>query len=208
MIAAQRAPAPVLLAQAAAAGPIAFADLAAQQARIQPRLSAAIARVLAHGHYILGPEVHAFEQKLAEFAGVKHAVTCANGTDALLLALRVLDVRPGEAVLVPSFTFAATAEVVPWVGAVPVFVDVREDTFTIDPVSLCRGIAAARHAGLRPVGVIAVDLFGLPADYAALEDVTEAYGLWLVADAAQSFGATYRGRRVGRMGRITTTSFF
>jgi dTDP-4-amino-4,6-dideoxygalactose transaminase len=185
-----------------------FIDLAAQQERIRGRLEAAITRVLAHGQYIMGPEVVGLERELAAFTGARHAVTCASGTDALALALAALEVRQGDAVLVPSFTFAATAEVVPWLGAVPVFVDVREDTFNIDPAGVALGVESARRLGLRPVGVIAVDLFGQPADYTALQAVTEKHGLWLVADAAQSFGASYHGRAIGRLARITTTSFF
>jgi dTDP-4-amino-4,6-dideoxygalactose transaminase len=193
---------------ATAADRIVFCDLAAQQARLRERLDRAIAKVLADGHYIMGPEVEELERRLATFTGARHAVSCASGTDALALALVALGVRPGDAVLVPSFTFAATVEVVPWLGAVPIFVDVLEDTFNMDPASLERGVAAARRLGLRPVGVIAVDLFGQPADYAALTTVTLAHGLWLVADAAQSLGASYRGRQVGRIGKIATTSFF
>lgn len=193
---------------APAAAPIVFCDLAAQQARIRDRVDRAIARVLSHGHYVMGPEVEELECRLAAFAGVRHAVTCASGTDALALALVALGLRAGEAVLVPSFTFAATAEVVPWLGAVPIFVDVLEGTFNMDPASLERGVAVARRLGLRPAGVIAVDLFGQPADYAALAAVAAAHGLWLLADAAQSFGAVYRGRRVGQLGAVAATSFF
>jgi dTDP-4-amino-4,6-dideoxygalactose transaminase len=187
---------------------LAFIDLAAQQRHLRGRIDAAIARVLDHGHYVMGPEVGELEHRLAAATGARHAITCANGTDALALALMALGVRPGDAVLVPTFTFAATAEVVPLAGAVPVFVDVLEDSFNLDPRSLEQGIEAARRLGLRPAGVIAVDLFGQPADYDAISTVADAHGLWLVADAAQSFGATYQGRRVGQLVRLTTTSFF
>ena len=115
---------------------------------------------------------------------------------------------PAEAILIPAFTFAATAEVVPFLGAVPVFVDVHADTFNLDPASLEAGIHAARRAGLRPAGIIAVDLFGQPADYDAIQEVAEAHGLWVIADAAQSFGADWRGRKVGTLAKLTTTSFF
>lgn len=192
----------------ASAAPIRFVDLQAQRARIGPRLDEALARVLAHGQFIMGPEVGALEDELADFCGARHVLSCANGTDALVLALAALGVRSGDAVLVPAFTFAATAEVVPWLGAVPVFVDVLADSFNMDPASLERGIATAEAAGLRPVGVIPVDLFGQPADYDALTPIAEAHGLWVVADAAQSFGANYRGKKVGTIGRIATTSFF
>lgn len=187
---------------------IAFIDLQAQRQRLGERLDRAIAAVLAHGQYIMGPEVAALEGELAAFAGTAHAVSCANGTDALALALMALDLRPGEAVLVPSFTFAATAEVVPWLGAAPVFVDVRAEDFNLDPDGIEPAVAAARRAGLRPVGIIAVDLFGQPADYGRILPLAEALGLWVVADAAQSFGATLDGRRVGQLARLTTTSFF
>ncbi|WP_442504230.1 DegT/DnrJ/EryC1/StrS family aminotransferase [Marinivivus vitaminiproducens] len=185
-----------------------FIDLARQRAGICERLDAAIARVLHHGHFIMGPEVDELEERLGLFCGARHVITCANGTDALALALMALRVRTGDAVFVPSFTFAATAEIVPSLGATPVFVDVREDTFTLDPASLERGVAAARRHGLRPAGIIAVDLFGQPAGYDALGPLADAYGMWLVADAAQSFGARLHGRPVGQYGRITTTSFF
>ena len=187
---------------------IRFIDLETQQARIRDRLDAAIARVLAHGQYIMGPEVAQLEASLSAFCGAPHTVACASGTDALALALMALGVRPGEAILIPAFTFAATAEAVPLLGAVPVFVDVHADTFNLDPASLEAGIHAARRADLRPVGVIAVDLFGQPADYDAIQEVAEAHGLWVIADAAQSFGADWRGRKVGTFAQLTTTSFF
>jgi dTDP-4-amino-4,6-dideoxygalactose transaminase len=193
---------------AGAAVEIRFIDLETQQARIKDRLDAALARVLAHGQYIMGPEVAELEANLSAFCGAPHTVACASGTDALALALMAFDVSPGEAILIPAFTFAATAEVVPFLGAVPVFVDVHTDTFNLDPASLEAGVHAARRAGLRPVGVIAVDLFGQPADYDSIHEVAETHGLWVIADAAQSFGAAWRGRKVGTLARLTTTSFF
>jgi len=183
-------------------------DLAAQQTRIGGGIQAAIARVLAHGAYIMGPEVATFERQLADFCGAKHALGVANGTDALGMALMALGVKKGDAILTPAFTFAATAEVAAWLDATAVFVDVLEDTFNMDPASLEHGIEAAKRAGLRPVGVIPVDLFGQPADYDAIEPIAAAHGLWLLTDAAQSFGATWRDRKVGTIGRITATSFF
>jgi dTDP-4-amino-4,6-dideoxygalactose transaminase len=185
-----------------------FIDLETQQARIRDRLQTAMARVLAHGQYIMGPEIAELEQRLATFCGARHAIACASGTDALALALMALGVRAGDAILVPAFTFAATAEMVPWLGAVPVFVDVCSDTFNLDPHSLEAGTNAARRAGLRSVGIIAVDLFGQPADYDAIHEFAQAHRLWVVADAAQSFGARRRGRMVGALARVTTTSFF
>lgn len=193
---------------AKSAAPIEFIDLGAQRRRLGARLDDAILRVVDHGKYILGPEVAELERKLAAFCGVKHCIGVANGTDALLLALMAKNVRAGDAVLVPSFTFAATAEAVMLVGATPVFVDVQDDTFNIDPASLEAGVVAAKSAGLRPVAVIAVDLFGQPADYDAIEEVAQRNELWVLADAAQSFGAGLRGRKVGSIGDIATTSFF
>lgn len=185
-----------------------FVDLEVQQQGIRGKIDDAIRKVLDHGIYIMGPEIALLEKKLSDFCGAKHAITCSNGTDALALGLRAFNVRPGDAVLVPSFTFAATAEVVTWFGATPIFVDVKEDTFTMDPVSLEKGIALAKNLGFKPRGIIPVDLFGLPADYEEIENIAETRGLWIIADAAQSFGASYKNRKVGTIGQITTTSFF
>jgi dTDP-4-amino-4,6-dideoxygalactose transaminase len=188
--------------------PIEFIDLHAQRRRLGDRVDKAIARVLEHGQFIMGPEVHELEDRLADYCGARHAISCASGTDALLLALLAWGIAPGDAVFVPTFTFAATAEVVALAGATPVFVDVLPDTFNIDPQSLSAAIGAEATSGRRPVGVIAVDLFGQPADYDAIERVARDHSLWLLADGAQSFGATWRGRRVGAIGDIATTSFF
>jgi dTDP-4-amino-4,6-dideoxygalactose transaminase len=188
--------------------PIEFVDLGAQRRRIGVRMDEAIRRVVDHGRFILGPEVAELEQQLAEFCGAKHVLSCANGTDALGLALMAKGAGPGQAILVPSFTFAATAEVVAWFGATPIFVDVIADTFNMAPASLEAGIATARRLGLTPVGVIPVDLFGLPADYDDILEIAAASGLWVLCDAAQSFGAAYNGQKVGTIGDLTTTSFF
>lgn len=186
-----------------------FIDLGAQRARIADRIDAAIARVLDSGRFVLGEEVAAFEAELAAFAGARHAVACANGTDALVLALRAHGVGPGDAVFVPAFTFVATAEAPVLVGATPVFVDVREESFNLDPDSLARAVEwAAREPGLDPRAIVAVDLFGQPADYDALGAIAETHGLALIADAAQSFGAARAGKRVGTLAPVTTTSFF
>jgi dTDP-4-amino-4,6-dideoxygalactose transaminase len=193
---------------AASEAPIEFIDLGAQRRRLGRRIDDAILRVVDHGRYIMGPEVAEFEQRLAAFCGARHVLSCANGTDALGLALMVKGLKRGQAVLVPSFTFAATAEVVAWFDAVPVFVDVREDTFNMDPASLEAGIATAGRMGLDPVGVIPVDLFGLPAEYDEILAIAAVHGLWVICDAAQSFGAAYRDRNVGTIGDIATTSFF
>lgn len=188
--------------------PIAFIDLDAQRRHLGDRIPAAIARVLAHGGFIMGPEVDDLEARLAAFCGARHAITCANGTDALQLVLMAEAVGPDDAVFVPAFTFVATAEVVPPTGAVPVFVDVRPDDFTMEPASLDAAIGHARALGLRPRLVIAVDLFGHPADYAAIAAIAEREGMPVVADAAQGFGATYHGRSVGTLAAWTTASFF
>jgi dTDP-4-amino-4,6-dideoxygalactose transaminase len=185
-----------------------FIDLAAQQRRIAPQVNEAIARVLAHGQYIMGPEVIALEKALSEFCGARHVISCGNGTIALELVLRAKGVKAGDAVLCPSFTFAATAEVVALVGATPVFVDVHGDTFNLDAASLESGLATAKKRGLNPVGVIPVDLFGHPADYRDIEPWCAANKLWILTDAAQSFGARYHDRKVGTIGLATTTSFF
>ena len=193
---------------AAAPAPIAFVDLQAQRRRIGVRLEAAMARVLAHGAFILGPEVKELETRLAAFAGARHCVTCANGTDALALVLMAKEVKPGDAIFVPAFTFVATAEVVAWLGATPVFVDVEAATFNLDPASLAAAIDAARAAGLNPRGVIPVDLFGQPADYRRIHPVADRHGLFVLADAAQSFGAALDNRRIGTLAETTATSFF
>lgn len=185
-----------------------FIDLQAQRKRIGARMEEAILKVVRHGKYILGPEVAELEAKLAAFCGVKHVLSCANGTDALALVLMTKSVRPGDAILVPSFTFAATGEVVAWLGATPIFVDCLPDTFNMDPASLEAGIETARRAGLRSKGVVPVDLFGLPADYDAIEKIARANDLWILADTAQGFGGTYKGRIAGGIGDFAATSFF
>jgi dTDP-4-amino-4,6-dideoxygalactose transaminase len=188
--------------------PVPFIDLEAQQARIRGRVDAAIARVLDHGQYIMGPEVGELERQLAEFSGARFAMSCSSGTDALLMAMMVKGVGPGDAILCPGFTYTATPETIALLGATPVFVDVDPLTFNVDPKLLGNGLDAASKAGLKPVGIIAVDLFGLPADYAAVETFAKEHGLWVLADAAQSFGATQGARKVGTMGEMTATSFF
>ncbi len=187
---------------------IPFIDIAAQRRRLGPAVEEAVARVLAHCQFINGPEVPALEAALAAYSGAKHVVTCASGTDALLMVLMAKGVGRGDAVLCPSFTFCATGEAVALTGATPVFADVDETTFNIDAASLKRGIATAKRLGLKPRGVIAVDLFGQSADYDAVVAVADAEGLFVLDDAAQSFGGSYKGRRLGGMGLITATSFF
>lgn len=187
---------------------IAFIDLAAQQRRLGNRIDQAIATVLNHGNFILGPEVAELERQLAAFCGAQHCVTCANGTDALQLVLRAESIGPGDAVFVPAFTFVATAEVVPSTGATPLFVDVRESDFNLDPAKLEMGIDQAKRLGLRPRMVIPVDLFGHPADHDPISAIAAREGMLVVADSAQGFGGSYKGRRSGTLATYTTTSFF
>src|SRR5215216_5462420 len=193
---------------AAVRKPMAFIDLEQQRLRLGDSIDRAIQRVLEHGNYIMGPEVGQLKENLTQFCGAKHALTCSNGTDALGLILMALGVGPGDAVLCPSFTFAATAEAIVWFGATPVFVDIHPDTFNMDPGSLEAAIRTAAADGLKPVGVMTVDLFGQPADYDRIEPVCSAHRLWLMSDAAQSFGASYKGRNVGTIGIATGTSFY
>jgi UDP-2-acetamido-2-deoxy-ribo-hexuluronate aminotransferase len=187
---------------------IPFIDVAAQRRRLGKRINDAIARVVDHCQFIMGPEVRELEQDLAAFCGARHAISVASGTDALVLVLMAFGIGKGDAVLCPAFTFSATAESVALAGATPVFVDVREDTFNLDPAGLARGIEAAQQLELRPRAVMAVDLFGLPADYDAISRIAAAHGLIVIDDAAQSFGASYRNRKVGMLGDVTATSFF
>jgi dTDP-4-amino-4,6-dideoxygalactose transaminase len=187
---------------------IPFVDLAAQRRRIGKSIDDAVARVMAHCQFINGPEVTQLESALAAFSGARHVVTCASGTDALLMVLMAKGVGRGDAVLCPSFTFCATGEAVALAGATPVFVDVDEATFNMDAASLKQGIATARKRGLKPVGVIPVDLFGQSADHDSITAVAEVEGLFVLDDAAQGFGASYKGRKLGTFGLATATSFF
>ena len=185
-----------------------FIDIGAQRRRLGKSIDEAVARVLAHCQFINGPEVTELEARLAEFSGAKHVVSCASGTDALLMVLMAKNIGRGDAVICPSFTFCATGEAVALTGATPVFVDVDAATFNIDAASLKNGIAAARKQGLKPRAVIPVDLFGQSADHDAIAAVAEAEGLFVLDDAAQGFGASYKGRRLGTLGHATATSFF
>jgi UDP-2-acetamido-2-deoxy-ribo-hexuluronate aminotransferase len=187
---------------------IPFIDVAAQRRRLGSAIDAAITRVLGHCQFILGPEVRAFETELAKFCGARHAVTCASGTDALQLVLMARGIGPGDAVFCPTFTFCATAEVVALVGATPIFVDVEAESFNIDAKGLAAALATAKRLGLIPKAVIPVDLFGLPADHDAIAAVAKDANLFVLDDAAQAFGASYKGRRLGTFGHATATSFF
>ncbi len=187
---------------------MAFIDLARQRSHLGDSIDRAMQRVLAHGNFIMGPEVGQLEDALSVFSGAKHTLTCSNGTDALGLVLMALGVKPGDAVFCPSFTFVATAEAVVWFGATPVFVDVEEDSFNMDPASLEAAIRTAQVQGLKPAGVVSVDLFGQPAQYDLIAPICSRHRLWLLSDAAQSFGASYQGRNVGTIGIATATSFY
>ena len=188
---------------------IAFIDLQAQRLRLDGRIEAAVQAAVVGGAWVMGPQVRQFESDLAAFGGARHALGCANGTDALALPLMAWGVGRGDAVFVPSFTFAATAEVVPWFDAEPVFIDVDATTYNMDPGHLEAAIEATiREGRLTPKVVIAVDLFGQPADYPAIKAICDKYGLKLIADSAQGFGCTINGDHPLKWADITTTSFF
>jgi dTDP-4-amino-4,6-dideoxygalactose transaminase len=190
------------------ADPVPFIDIGAQRRRLGKSIDEAVSRVLAHCQFINGPEVTELEAALAAFSGARHVVSCASGTDALLMVLMATGISRGDAVLCPSFTFCATGEAVALTGATPLFVDIDEATFNMDAASLKRGIATARRLGLKPRAVIPVDLFGQSADHDAIAAIAAAEGLFVLDDAAQAFGASYKGRRLGTFGLVTATSFF
>lgn len=201
---------------------IPFVDLAAQQRAILPRLEKSIHKVLAHGRYIMGPEVRYLEEKLADYVGVKHAIGCSSGTDALILALQSYGIGPGDAVLTTPFTFISTAEVISLVGATPVFVDINPKTFNIDPNKLEQAIRAFKEGNpeLYPLpnisgllhlnlkAIIPVDLFGLPADYDRINEIARKYDLFVIEDGAQSFGSEYKEKKACSLADIACTSFF
>jgi UDP-2-acetamido-2-deoxy-ribo-hexuluronate aminotransferase len=189
-----------------------FIDLKTQQKAILPAINERIQRVLSHGQYIMGPEVPELEERLAAYVGVKHVVSCSSGTDALLMPLMAYEVGPGDAIFTAPFTFIATAEVIQLLGATPVFVDIDPKTFNIDPAALEQAIAGfnqnPKTAGLKPKGIIPVDLFGQPANYDAINALARENNLFVLEDAAQSFGATYKGRKAGFLADVAATSFF
>src|SRR5246500_947502 len=188
--------------------PIPFIDVAAQRRRLGRAIDDAVARVLAHCQFIQGPEVHVLEAELAAFCGARHAIGCASGTDALLLVLMAWQIGPGDAVICPSFTYHATAEMVALLGATPIIADVLPDSFNLDPASCERAVDTAKRLGLKPRAIIPVDLFGLPADHDAIAAIAAAHGLLVLDDAAQAFGARYRGKGIGTLAAATATSFF
>ena len=199
-----------------------FIDLKAQQERIKETLDKNIQIVLNHGKYIMGPEVQELEKQLGDYIGTKHAISCSSGTDALLMALMAYDIGPGDAVFTTPFTFIATAEVISLLGATPVFVDIDPKTFNIDPIKLKLAVQAIINndpsihplpitqnpAPITPKCIIPVDLFGLPADYDAINTIAKEHGLFVIEDAAQSFGATHKGKMACSLGNIGCTSFF
>ena len=185
-----------------------FIDLAKQQKLIRKQLDIAISKVLDHGQYIMGPEVVRLEENLSSFVGVKHALSCANGTDAITLALMGWEIEKNDAIFVPSFTYVASAESPAQLGAIPFFVDVDSKTFNIDIESFKQAISDAKKIGLKPKAVIAVDLFGQPSDIDQISDVAEENNIKVLVDAAQSFGSSIDGIKTGNFGDATTTSFF
>ena len=186
-----------------------FRDLSAQYAALKDDIDAGIARVLKHGRYIGGPEVIELETRLADYVGAGHCITCANGTDALQLALMAWGVGPGDAVFAPDFTFFASGEAPALLGATPVFVDVDGRTFNLDPAKLEEAVRFVENeTDLLPRAVVAVDLFGLPADYPAIREVCERHGMLLLEDGAQGFGGSIDGKMACSFGDVSTTSFF
>jgi dTDP-4-amino-4,6-dideoxygalactose transaminase len=186
-----------------------FIDLQAQYQHLKKRIDKRIQNVLAHGKYIMGPEVQELEEKLARYVGVKHCITCANGTDALTLSMMVLNITEGDAVFCPTFTFFATAETIAFQKATPIFIDSDEHTFNICPLHLEKQIQKTIEEGeLIPKAIVAVDLFGLPANYPEIERIATKYGLRVIEDAAQGFGGEINGKKAGSFGDIATTSFF
>ena len=185
-----------------------FIDLKTQQLRIKSELDRRLAKVLQDGQYIMGPEVGELEQKLCELTGAGYCVTCANGTDALVLALKTFELEANDVVFVPAFTYSATAEAVVLAGGQPYFVDVDEGSFNLSAESLGEGIADARNRGYNIRGVIVVGLFGSPADFDKINPICDQHGLFVIDDAAQSLGSSYNGRKTGTLADITATSFF
>jgi dTDP-4-amino-4,6-dideoxygalactose transaminase len=187
---------------------IPFIDVSAQRRRLGKRIDDAIARVTEHCQFINGPEVGELERALAEFCGARHAIGVASGTDALVLVLMAKGIGRGDAVICPSFTYAASPESIVLAGATPVFCEVDENTFNVGPAGIERAVAAAKRAGPTPKALMTVDLFGLPADYEAINPVAEKLGLYVIDDAAQGFGAAVKERSIGTLAPVTTTSFF
>ena len=187
---------------------IPFIDLATQQQKLRPKIDKAISKVLDSGQYILGEEVSLLEQKLADFTGAPYVISCSSGTDALLLVLMANDVGPNDAVFVPAFTFVATAEAPAFLGATPFFVDVLPNSYNLNPDDFARAIDEAKAQGLNPKAVIPVDLFGMPADYHAIQKIAQQHDIFVLSDCAQSFGASLDNIPMGAWGNAAATSFF
>ena len=185
-----------------------FIDLKAQQDRIKSKIDKRIQDVLSHGKYIMGPEVFELEDKLADYVGVKHCISCASGTDALLMPLLAKNIGPGDAVLTTPFTYIATAEVIALVGATPIFVDIYPETYNINPEGIVKAVEEAKNKGLNPKAIIPVDLFGLPARFRVIEELAMENHLFIIEDAAQGFGGEIRSKKAGSFGDVATTSFF
>ena len=185
-----------------------FIDLKAQQDRIKSKIDMRIQDVLSHGKYIMGPEVFELEEKLADYVGVKNCISCASGTDALLIPLLAKNIGPGDAVLTTPFTYIATAEVIALVGATPIFVDIYPETYNINPEGIEKAVEEAKNKGLNPKAIIPVDLFGLPARYRMIIELARKNNLFIIEDAAQGFGGEIRGKKAGSFGHVATTSFF
>ncbi|MGA0412924.1 MAG: DegT/DnrJ/EryC1/StrS family aminotransferase [Candidatus Puniceispirillales bacterium] len=187
---------------------IPFIDLKTQQRQIRSKIDERIKKVLDHGQYILGPEVKELENELGRFTDAKYVLCCSSGTDALLLALLGLKLKPGDGVIVPSFTFASSAEVMPLLGAIPIFIDVEADTFNLDPEKLNETLETANEMGINVKGIMSVGLFGQPANMNAIKEFAAKNNLWVIDDAAQSFGGKYNNQMVGNLCEVTATSFF
>ena len=187
---------------------IPFIDLKTQQRQIRSKIDERIKKVLDHGQYILGPEVKELENELSRFTNSKYVLCCSSGTDALLLALLGLKLKPGDGVIVPSFTFASSAEVMPLLGAIPIFIDVEADTFNLDPEKLDETLKTANEMGINVKGIMSVGLFGQPANMNAIKEFAAKNNLWVIDDAAQSFGGKYNKQMVGNLCEVTATSFF
>ena len=187
---------------------IPFIDLKAQQKLIRHKIDERIKTVLDHGQYILGPEVKELERKLSIYTNSEFVLCCSSGTDALLLALLGLKLKAGEGVIVPAFSFASSAEVMPLLGAIPIFIDIEDDTFNIDPSKLADAFNTATEMGIIVKGIMSVGLFGQPADMDPINEFAKNNNLWVLDDAAQSFGGKYNGNNVGNLCEVTATSFF
>ena len=185
-----------------------FIDLSAQQEKIRPKIQSRVKKVLEHGKYIMGPEVHELETELSRYVGMNHCITCSSGTDALLMPLMMLDIKPGDAVLTTPFTYIATAEVIALLGATPIFVDIYPSTFNIDPDKIDDAINYAKYNNLKPRAIIPVDLFGLPARYRIIKEKAKKYNLVIIEDAAQGFGGRINNNKACSFGEIASTSFF